>query len=67
MDYYQTITLVLTDGRRLNYSGRQQITDEDECRVLEIIVSKGKPLPPGLVFDRLEDLQENKKEPTCSK
>ena len=44
---YQTITLVLSDGRRFIYTGRVQIDPDEPLRVTSIEVTRPRPLPDG--------------------
>lgn len=46
-DTYQTLTLVLADGRRLTYMGPPQLTAGEAVRVVEILAGEPTPLPPG--------------------
>ena len=51
MEQGQIITLILADGRRLNYVGRYLITPEDgPIRVVDIEVGKPFDMPVGCVF-----------------
>lgn len=50
---YQTVTLVLSDGRRVSYTGRPQIDHLFPPRVVEVIVSISQPLPEGMTWDVL--------------
>jgi hypothetical protein len=52
-DSYQTVTLVLSDGRRVTYTGKPQIDHINPPRVVEIIASRSAPLPEGMTWDRL--------------
>ena len=54
MSDYQTVTLVLSDGRRVTYTGRAQIGVDESVKVVDIIVSVPKPLPSGMTWDQLE-------------
>ncbi len=44
---YQTLTLVLSDGRRLTYTGRAQIVPGDKAQVVDIVVGTPAELPAG--------------------
>lgn len=57
---YQTVTLVLADGRRVHYTGRPQIDHINPPKVTEVIVSTSKPLPPGMTWDSLPVPSEGK-------
>ncbi len=50
-DTYQTLTLVLADGRRVTYMGRPQLTAGEAVRVVEILAGEPTPLPPGCTWD----------------
>lgn len=52
-DTYQTLTLVLADGRRVRYVGPPQLTAGEAVRVVEILASEPTPLPPGCTWDTL--------------
>lgn len=56
VDEYQTVTLTLSDGRKLNFSGRAAIdvSDQDKLKVVGIEFSKPKLLPQGMSFSVLE-------------
>ncbi len=54
---YQTIELVLTDGRRLRYTGRAQIEPTDDIKVVHIYISEPRPLPLGMSFETLSKLE----------
>lgn len=53
---YQTVTLVLSDGRRLHYTGRAQIDAANPPQVTEILFSEGRPLPKGMSFDVISEV-----------
>lgn len=42
MNSYQTVTLVLADGRHVHYTGKPQIDHINPPRVVEVIVSTSK-------------------------
>ena len=52
-DTYQTLTLVLADGRRATYMGPPQLAAGEAVRVVEILASEPTPLPPGCTWDTL--------------
>lgn len=52
--FYQTVTLVTSDGRRLTYTGRSQMDQINPPRIVEVIASTSKPLPAGMVWDTLD-------------
>ena len=47
-DHYQTCTLVLSDGRRLTYTGPVQIENIGAAKVVEIRISVPQKLPTNL-------------------
>lgn len=54
-DKYQTVMLVLTDGRRLTYTGKEQIEDVDNMlRIATVLFTRGKPMPAGCYFSEIE-------------
>ena len=57
VNQYQTVTLTLSDGRKLNFSGRAAIDvgDEDKLKVVGIEFSKPRPLPQGMNFSVIGD------------
>lgn len=50
---YQVVTLVLADGRRVSFTGKYQIGEDD--RVVSVECTPARPLPKGMVFDRMMD------------
>lgn len=54
-NFLQTVTLTLSDGRKLVYSGRVQLNKEEEglARIVGVVFSPPIPLPEGY---HLEDL-----------
>lgn len=57
-DSFQTVTLVLGDGRRVTYIGRPQIDQINPPKVVEILVSRSWQLPEGLTWDMMPKPQE---------
>lgn len=51
-DHFQTVTIVLSDGTRAEFTGRAQIRTDNPPRVLDVIVSVPQKLPPSLSWDR---------------
>ncbi len=51
--HYQTITLILTDGRKVHYTGLVQIEDSN-IKVVDILISKPIPLPANTYFSSLQ-------------
>lgn len=49
----QTITLVLSDGRRVSYHGLPQIDHLFPVRVTEILVSRSRLLPEGMSWETI--------------
>lgn len=60
MNSYQTITLVLGDGRRVSYTGKPQIDHINPPKVVEVIVSTSRPLPDGMTWDVMPEPKEGK-------
>lgn len=60
LPHYQTITLVLSDGRRVHYTGRAQIDHINPPRVVEVLVSISEPLPSGMTWDVMPTPKEGK-------
>lgn len=54
-DHYQTCTLVLSDGRRLTYTGPAQIEDDGSAKVVEIRLSVPQRLPMDLAWQQMEE------------
>lgn len=52
-DTFQTLTLVMRDGRRVRYMGLPQLEPGTEVFVVGILVSEPQPLPPGCSWDVL--------------
>lgn len=48
--HLQVVTLVLSDQRRISYTGRVQVGIKEEIRVVDIIVSKPIKMPDGCSF-----------------
>lgn len=59
-DYYQTVTLILADGRRCTYTGRTQIDHLFPPRVVSVEVTPSKRLPDGMRWDELIEKVEEK-------
>jgi hypothetical protein len=59
-EMYQTITLILTDGRRVSYTGRCQIDHINPPKVTEVLVSRGDYLPEGMTWDSMPQPKEGK-------
>jgi len=57
---FQTVTLVLDDGRRVSYTGRAQIDGDKPLRILEVTFSPAKPLPEGMTWDIMPEPTEGK-------
>ncbi len=55
-NHYQTITLVLDDGRRVSYCGRTQLDHWFPVQCVEIIVSISKPLPEDCSWSTIESM-----------
>lgn len=49
-DYYQTCTLVLSDGQRLTWTGRVQVEDVRSAKVVEVIISEPQRFPVGIAW-----------------
>lgn len=56
--HYQTVTLVLSDGRRVSYTGLAQIDHINPPRVVEVIVSRSEPLSEGMTWDMMPATKE---------
>ena len=67
-EFLQTVTLVLADGRHLNYTGQFQIdpAEIETLRVVEVLLSEPIPLPPGCSFMRIGKDEEGPNEPVRS-
>lgn len=50
---YQVVMLVLADGRKVSYTGRYALKETD--RVVSVECTPARPLPKGMVFDRMID------------
>lgn len=56
---YQTVTLVLEDGRRCTYTGTAQIPPTMAgIKVVDILVSEPQPMPPGCSWHTMKRLCE---------
>jgi len=55
---YQTVTLVLADGRKVVYSGPANIDPSYPPKVVEILISRPRPLPDGMTWGLIPK-QEN--------
>ena len=55
-EYYQTCTLVLSDGRRLTFTGQAQCPDTEieTIKVVEVQLSTQHPLPDDTHFEPLQ-------------
>jgi hypothetical protein len=54
IDYYQTVTLVTDDGRKLTFTGRDcEIDLNNPPRIIDVYFSRPIPLPPDYHFETL--------------
>lgn len=62
-DSYQTVTLVLADGRRCSYTGRAQMESgllaalTSPTKVVDILVSEPQLLPNGMTWENMTNLE----------
>jgi hypothetical protein len=57
--FYQVLTLTLSDGRKVSYTGRYALKDSD--KVVDVECSPPHQLPHGMVWDRLVNAGEELK------
>jgi hypothetical protein len=55
----QAVTLVLADGRRLQFTGRYQLAPGDlgSAKVVEVLVSEAIPLQEGCRIEAMAELR----------
>ncbi len=56
MSDYQTVTLILADGRRASYTGAAQMDPNNPPKVVGVEVSIPRPLPDGVEFSDLASI-----------
>jgi hypothetical protein len=62
-EQYQTVVLILADGRTARYSGRVQLSSED--KIVNVEVTPPMKLPDGMTFDKLTTTQSRESCPNC--
>ena len=55
MNSYQVVTLVLSDGRRVSYTGKSQIDHINPPKVVDVIISISRPLPAGMTWETMPE------------
>lgn len=63
-DKYQTVTLLLSDGRSVTYTGRLQIDPDNLPTVTEVSISRGIDLPSGMYWSGLPENLRQPQTPT---
>lgn len=53
-EYFQVLTLTLSDGSKAEFTGRYQIPIDSEVRIVDVSVSHPQQMPSGAFFEEMK-------------